>query len=228
MLLPEITLTKKYLLFLAFVVFIGLSIEKLLLLWGQIIASLLVWLVFLLTYYRLASASARRLIVYCLLFATLGELFVSLVWGLYKYRFGNVPHYVPPGHVIMFLLSASLAPHLPRWVIYFVPLLVTPYIFSAYSFGFDELGVILWFFFIACFSTSETERNVYVTTFILALYLEVYGTYLGNWTWRLETPYWNLSNTNPPLASGAFYCVLDFLLLHFRFWDKKPNAVTVK
>ena len=31
--------------------------------------------------------------------------------------------------------------------------------------------------------------------------------------WKPSVPVWGLANTNPPAASGSFYCVLDFLML---------------
>ena len=37
--------------------------------------------------------------------ATGVELFLSLVWGLYQYRWGNVPLFVPPGHGLLYLFA---------------------------------------------------------------------------------------------------------------------------
>jgi hypothetical protein len=43
--------------------------------------------------------------------------------------------------------------------------------------------------------------------------MEVYGTWLGNWTWALEAPWLGFTTLNPPLAAGAFYCMLDMLVV---------------
>jgi hypothetical protein len=49
--------------------------------------------------------------------------------------------------------------------------------------------------------------------FVLALAMEIYGTLLGNWAWNAEVPWLGLTALNPPLAAGAFYCVLDLLIV---------------
>ena len=40
----------------------------------------------------------RHFYLSCIAIATAGELFLSLVWGLYTYRLENVPMFVPPGN----------------------------------------------------------------------------------------------------------------------------------
>jgi hypothetical protein len=49
--------------------------------------------------------------------------------------------------------------------------------------------------------------------FVLSLAMEIYGTALGNWAWGAEVPWLGLTTINPPLAAGAFYCVLDLLVV---------------
>jgi hypothetical protein len=43
--------------------------------------------------------------------------------------------------------------------------------------------------------------------------MEVYGTWLGNWTWAPVAPWLGFTTINPPLAAGAFYCMLDMLVV---------------
>ena len=45
------------------------------------------------------------------------------------------------------------------------------------------------------------------------LEVNIYGTWLGNWVWRIDVPWIGLTTNNPPLAAGVFYCVLDFLVM---------------
>ena len=49
--------------------------------------------------------------------------------------------------------------------------------------------------------------------FVLSLAMELYGTWIGNWTWSASVPWLGLTADNPPLAAGAFYCVLDLLVV---------------
>ena len=49
--------------------------------------------------------------------------------------------------------------------------------------------------------------------FVLSLAMELYGTWIGNWAWAAEVPWLGLATLNPPIAAGAFYCVLDLLVV---------------
>ena len=54
-----------------------------------------------------------------IVFATIGEVSGSLIWGLYTYRLHNLPLFVPPAHGLVFLTGVSLAlalgeAHAPR------------------------------------------------------------------------------------------------------------------
>ena len=42
------------------------------------------------------------------MFALAAELFFSLLLGWYDYQFGNVPAFVPPGHVLLFIDRKSV------------------------------------------------------------------------------------------------------------------------
>jgi hypothetical protein len=60
---------------------------------------------------------------------------------------------------------------------------------------------------------ASPSRKLYATMFVLSLAMELYGTWIGNWTWSAEVPWLGLTADNPPIAAGAFYCVLDFLVV---------------
>jgi hypothetical protein len=49
--------------------------------------------------------------------------------------------------------------------------------------------------------------------FVLSLAMEIYGVWLGNWAWASEAPWLGFTTLNPPLAAGAFYCMLDMLVV---------------
>ncbi|TMD09551.1 MAG: hypothetical protein E6J02_02985, partial [Chloroflexi bacterium] len=58
---------------------------------------------------RLASPMQRRQVWLAVGIATCGELYFSLVVGLYRYRFDNVPLYVPAGHGLVYLFALTSA-----------------------------------------------------------------------------------------------------------------------
>lgn len=179
---------------------------------GQAAVNAAAWLVFALLWWRSAPGQ-RPLLLACLAFATAGEVFLSLAWGLYDYRLGNIPLFVPPGHVLLFYLGTQVAERLPRgsewWVAALALLVVVPFAAT----GRDTLGPLLYLLFAACLWLSPSRRRLYATMFVLALAMELYGTYLGNWTWAARVPWLGLAADNPPLAAGAFYCVLDLLVV---------------
>jgi hypothetical protein len=147
----------------------------------------------------------------CLVWATAGEIFMSLVWGLYTYRLENIPLFIPPGHVLMFYLGLVLAPQVPRAFMALVPAAAVGYAAFAWIIGFDTISIPLIVLFILCMLQSE-GRRLYAVMFVASLMLEVYGTWIGNWVWHAEVPYLGFISANPPIAAGAFYCALDVLV----------------
>lgn len=178
---------------------------------GQLAVNAVAWLVFVTLWVR-SDAPQRPALLACLLFATAGEVFLSLVWGLYDYRLGNIPLFVPPGHVLLFFLGVQIARCLPEQSEWWIAAAALPVVaFFAWS-GRDTLGPLLYALFVACLVASSSRR-LYATMLVLSLAMELYGTWLGNWTWSSQVPWLGLTADNPPLAAGAFYCVLDFLVV---------------
>jgi len=189
----------------------GLWLDHISPVWGQIAAGVLFWGLFLILYEK-AEGKVRLLLMSGLLVAVAGEIFCSLIWQLYDYRLYNIPHYVPPGHLLVFLLGSKIAHWMPKGITGGVALTAILYIISASMTGIDQFGVLLVAIFLLCLF-GEEEKKLYATMFVICLILEIYGTRLGNWTWRPEVPVWGLSTPNPPPSSGAFYCILDFIML---------------
>lgn len=152
----------------------------------------------------------------CLVLATLGELFLSLVWGLYDYRLHNVPFFVPPGHLLLMLAGMQLArARLPESFVTATAALVAAWAAHALWRGHSTLDVFLAGLLLACLALARdpADRRLYAVMLWLALALELYGTALGNWAWRPVEPWFGLTSANPPLAAGAFYAALDALSL---------------
>ncbi len=196
---------------LAAVIVLGLAVDRQLPGWGQGAVNAAVWLVFAAVWHRHPPAERATLLA-CLVFATAGEVFLSLVWGLYEYRLGNLPWFVPPGHVLLFVLGVRLAPRLPRNAEWWIAALALPLVGAFAWTGHDTFGPLLYALFLTCMALSPSRR-LYATMFALSLAMELYGTWLGNWRWSATVPWLGLTTSNPPLAAGAFYCVLDLLVV---------------
>lgn len=152
----------------------------------------------------------RSLWLSCLAWATFGEIILSLVWGLYDYRLGNLPLFVPPGHVLLFALGMWLTERLPDALTSTVPALGGGLVLAFALLQADTLSLPLFAFFLLCIRFGPSPK-LYSTMFVLALLMELYGTALGSWTWHILIPGLPLTAANPPLAAGAFYCLLDWL-----------------
>ena len=190
---------------------LGLLVDQHWARYGQVLVSAAAWLV-LAALWAKSDARNRPALMACLLFATAGEVFLSLVWGLYEYRLGNIPLFVPPGHVLLFFLGTQIAELLPEGGEWWIALAAAPLIAAFAWNGRDTLGPLLYALFALCMVLSPS-RKLYATMFVLSLAMELYGTWVGNWVWRAEVPWLGLRADNPPLAAGAFYCVLDLLVV---------------
>ena len=190
---------------------IGLPIDQHVAGWGQAVVNVSTW--GLLMYWIAKTAVATRLpLMICVIYATAGEIFLSLGWGLYDYRLGNIPLFVPPGHALLFALGVLLAARLPDWIMWAVPAAVAPMIIALAWLGTDMLGPPLYTLLVISMIFNRA-RKLYAVMFMLALAMEIYGTTVGNWSWHREVPLLGLATLNPPLAAGAFYCVLDMLVV---------------
>src|SRR5262249_15288743 len=106
---------------------------------GQMAISAAVWGVL---FYLLAQLELheRRAAFVCLVIATIGEIVLSLGWGLYTYRLDNIPHFVPPGHVIMLLLGVGLARRMSEQIAMTVLGGATIYAVAGTVLGFDTFA----------------------------------------------------------------------------------------
>ena len=178
---------------------------------GQLAVDVVTWLV-LAALWRRSAPRERPALAACLIFATAGEVFLSLAWGLYAYRLGNIPLFVPPGHVLLFFLGTRIAARLPEGAEWWIAAGALPLVALFAGIGRDTLGPLLFALFLVCMTLSPARR-LYATMFVLSLAMELYGTWMGNWTWSAQVPALGLTSANPPLAAGAFYCVLDLLVV---------------
>jgi hypothetical protein len=180
--------------------------------YGQVAVSAAAWILCA-TLLARTDMRSRHALLACLVFATAGEVFLSLVWGLYEYRLGNIPLFVPPGHVLLFFLGTQIAARIPDRGEWWIAALALPVVALFAWNGRDTLGPLLYALFLGCMLISPS-RKLYATMFVLSLAMELYGTWLG------------LTADNPPLAAGAFYCVLDLLVVSvMKRLERAPAAL---
>lgn len=149
----------------------------------------------------------------CIAIAILGEVLLSLGWGLYEYWHHNVPIFVPPGHAVLLLLGMLLASRgVARWFCWLTWIVATFYALYATISGYATFELVALGMYCICMYFGRSKA-LYTVMFWLTIAMELYGTALGNWRWAAVEPLFGLTNTNPPLLVGAAYCVLDALVL---------------
>ena len=194
---------------------------------AQAVIGALTWLLLAVAIWH-APAGLRTPALAMVVVATAFECLGSLIWCAYRYRYHNLPLYVPPGHGLFYLaaLRLSLLPTLRRhghaivaaivlasagWVLH--GLLVGPRA--------DVVGALCWLLLV-CFLRRGRDALLFAVTFGLTMVLEFYGTAVGTWHWAAVFPHTGLPAGNPPSAIGAGYCVLDALAMRlagrFRQW----------
>ena len=151
------------------------------------------------------------------MFATIGEVTGSLIWGVYRYRLHNLPLFIPPAHGIVYLSGLALAAVVPTrrivalaaigsvgWGI--AGLTVLPRLDVAGAMGVPLLCIFLW---------RSRSRSVYAGVFLVVAALELYGTSIGTWRWATELPGLGIPDGNPPSGVAAGYVWFDVMALLF-------------
>ena len=159
-----------------------------------------------------------------LAFATPMELFFSEVWLIYEYQRGFMPLFVPVGHYFLFDLGRRVAQRIPERSPMPLVLLLVPFVVYGAVKGTDTSAVLLILLTLG-FTQLGPEPRLYASMVWLALFMELWGTFLGNWTWAANVPWTGLTAWNPPLLVGAFYCFGDLLVnLSVAKFEGQPMA----
>lgn len=176
--------------------------------WAQHVTSALTWGTFL-TFVAFERGRARWELLACLAIAWVGEYGLGNIVGLWEYRLGNLPLYIPPGHALVFAAGLRLAKYAPRWLPWFVPAVMAPYVIWGAVTGVDQAAAFLWLLLVACLGLGP-DRRLYAVMFPFAMAIEVWGTAIGGWTYAAE--WFGAATTNPPVGAPALYCLLDMLV----------------
>jgi len=156
------------------------------------------------------------------LFATVGEVTGSILWGVYHYRLHNLPMFVPPAHGLVYLAGLSVATALAGrtralvlaaaaiasgWAL--LGLTVLPREDVAGAIGVPLLLLFLW---------RSGSRGIYAAVFLVVACLELYGTAIGTWRWARELPGLGIPDGNPPSGVASGYVWFDVMALLIAPW----------
>ena len=175
--------------------------------------------------YRNVGDRLRRSMLIGVVMATLGEMFFCLLVGMYEYRLGNIPWYVPPGHTVLYVTNHLLGrdPWVRRHQGGVVLLLST----VAAGFSIHWLRAENDVFGFGCFCAIALlalavprSRLFFVSMYLLVAALELQGTHWGCWRWQ---PTWlghwtRIPSGNPPSGVALFYVLYDLSCLGVYFF----------
>ncbi len=126
------------------------------------------------------TRAVRAQVLLVIVAATGVEYAASVGLGLYTYRLGNVPLFVPPGHGLVYLSAIAMGRSqlFTRWRRALVPLILavagTWAAVALVGPRHDVLGAVLFVFF-ARFCLAGRAPLVYCGAFLLTSYLELLG-----------------------------------------------------
>ena len=170
---------------------------------------------------RPLSALVRAQAAGVVVFATVGEVTGSLVWGVYHYRLHNLPLFIPPAHGLVYLSGLALSRSIrARAVVVWAAavgaaawgiagLVLLPQLDVAGALGVPLLLVFLW---------KSRSRATYAGVFLVVAALELYGTSVGTWRWAAALPGLGIPDGNPPSGVASGYVWFDVMALLVAPW----------
>lgn len=196
----------------------GLALDSRVELPGQLVLAACTWLILAIAFVHLTPMERAQTSVVVVV-ATCAEIIGSVIWGVYTYRLGNLPLFVPPGHGLVYLTGLRLSQARPfaarprllvgaaiagvgGWALIGLTVLERT----------DVAGAIGAAVLIA-FLLRGRAPAVYAGVFFAVAFLELYGTWIGTWTWAAEVPGTGIADGNPPSGAASGYVFFDIAAL---------------
>lgn len=207
---------------------------------AQIYANVLMIFVFAITIYKVNKRLKEQMIT-AVLIGFLGEYLFSVLLGMYTYRLGNVPLYIPFGHAFVYIavLCFSKAAAIKKYHIkleHFFTIFILIYASMFLIFKNDIFGFVMTIVTLLILRKRPKERLFYLTMYISVAVLEIIGTTYKCWWWPATA--WNvfdfLPSHNPPSGISLFYFLLDLGTLwlykqrHKLTWQRMKNIRKIK
>jgi hypothetical protein len=185
---------------------------------GQLLLGLATWLVFLAALRPLTPEGRLRALL-VVVAATGMEVVGSILWGVYTYRLGNLPLFVPPGHGLVYLTGFALtqtrlvARH-QRAFLGLVAALALGWAVAGLTVlpRLDASGALGMSVFLVFLAVGRA-RALYAGVFLVVALLELSGTAVGVWAWKDVVPGLQLPSGNPPSGAASGYVLFDIVAI---------------
>ena len=202
---------------------------------NQWIPNISMFIGFVFVYFR-ATEKIRQLMIHAVIIGIVGEYLFSVVLGMYTYRLGNVPHYVPPGHALvlvatMYFCKKSVVKQYKKVLEIALAIFIFLYGLLFLIFANDVFGFVMTLAVLFLLRNKPRERLFYYTMYIVVAFVEIVGTSYECWKWPPTA--WDvipfLKSSNPPSGISLFYFLLDLGSLwiykkrHKTAWARMKN-----
>lgn len=182
---------------------------------------------FLLLYYR-STKRTQKLMIIAVIIGFIGEHFFSKYLGMYTYRLGNVPWYVPFGHaavyarVYLFSKSSIVVKHKHN-IVNLLTIIIAIYATLFLILMNDVFGFVMTLIIFAILWKRPQDRIFFLTMYTVVAVLEIAGTSYQCWYWPKTAfniiPF--LKSYNPPSGISLFYYTLDIgCFVFYRIFNK--------
>ena len=201
----------------------GLALDRYADLGGQMLLALCTWIFLGIVFVYLTPMERAQTSV-VIVVATCAEVIGSVIWGVYAYRLGNLPLFVPPGHGFVYLTGLRISQTgwarrhtralvwiamagVGLWAV--LGLVALGRVDAAGAVGAAVLLLFLW---------RGRAPAVYAGVFLAVAFLEIYGTAVGTWRWAAEVPGLGVPDGNPPSGAASGYVFFDIAALALAPW----------
>jgi hypothetical protein len=151
--------------------------------------------------------------------ASCTEVVGSILWGVYEYRLGNLPAFVPPGHGLVYLTGLRLSEcafvrRRPRPFVLGVLAVSLAWTIAGLTVmpRLDVAGALGAVTFAACLFWGRAP-TIYAGVFVAVAALEWYGTGVGTWRWAETIPGLGIPDGNPPSGVASGYVLFDVIAI---------------
>jgi hypothetical protein len=170
---------------------------------------------FFIMYFRTVKR-VQELMIYAVVIGFLGEYLFSKYLGMYTYRLGNIPLYVPFGHAVLFarvfrFSKVSLVRKFHKSIEQFFGSIIILFASIYLLFFADVFGFVMTICVFLLLWKRPKDRLFFFTMYLLVAILEIGGTAFGCWKWpNIAFGIFEfLSSNNPPSGISLFYFLLD-------------------
>ena len=208
--------------------------------YNQVLINIVMLIGFYLLYKR-STKRTRELMIYAVIIGFLGEYFFSVYLGMYTYRLGNVPLYVPFGHAAVYarvfvFAKAPIVRQYHQKIEHFFYGIIFLFALGYWFFFNDLFGFIMTLGVFALLLKRPKDRMYFLTMYITVAVLEIGGTAYGAWYWP-DTAFGIfdfLPSNNPPSGISLFYFLLDigcfviYILINNKAWKRVKNIRQIR